>query len=170
MTTTDSTPQYLALENGVVVGNNGSDIGKVGQVYTDNDTGAPSWVTVKTGWFGTRESFVPLNSATVDGDTIQVPFDKETIKGAPHNEAGEPLSEDDERELYSYYGFGSDFGVGTDRTDRPNTEAADTPPDTGLERAGRNEQSASSITTAVPDSPSPQPSAGGDRAPARQCR
>ena len=126
MTTTDSTPQYLALENGVVVGNDGSDIGKVGQVYTDNDTGAPSWVTVKTGWFGTRESFVPLNSATVEGDSIQVPFDKETIKGAPHNEAGEPLSEDDERELYSYYGFDSSAAVDTDRSDAVYTDASST--------------------------------------------
>ena len=115
MTTTDSTPQYLALENGVVVGNDGSDIGKVGQVYTDNDTGAPSWVTVKTGWFGTSESFVPLNSATVEGDSIQVPFDKDTIKGAPHNEAGEPLSEDDEQELYAYYGLDSEPRLGPPR-------------------------------------------------------
>jgi uncharacterized protein (TIGR02271 family) len=134
MTTTDSTPQYLALENGVVVGNDGSDIGKVGQVYTDNDTGAPSWVTVKTGWFGTRESFVPLNSATVEGDSIQVPFDKETIKGAPHNEAGEPLSEDDERELYSYYGLDSSAAVDTDRPDAVSTDASSTE-DRGFEPA-----------------------------------
>jgi uncharacterized protein (TIGR02271 family) len=138
MTTTESTPQYLALENGVVVGSDGSDIGKVGQVYTDNDTGAPSWVTVKTGWFGTRESFVPLNSGTVDGDTIQVPFDKDTIKGAPHNEAGEPLSEDDEQQLYSYYGLDSSTVDSYDAvdSDRTGTSYTDDESDRAFESTG----------------------------------
>ena len=108
MTTTDpATHAVQALEAGMVVGNDGSEIGRVGQVYTDNDTGQPSWVTVKTGWFGSNESFVPLSSATVAGDTIRVPFDKDTIKGAPNNEAGAPLSEADEQRLYSYYGLTS---------------------------------------------------------------
>ncbi len=83
MTTTDpSTRDLRALDDSVVVGTDG-EIGKVGQVYTDNDTGQPSWVTVKTGWFGTNESFVPLNAATIEDGTIRVPYDKEMIKGAP---------------------------------------------------------------------------------------
>ena len=90
------------LESGVVVGTDG-EIGRVGQVYTDNETDQPSWVTVKTGWFGTNESFVPLNAASIDGDIIRVPYDKDTIKGAPNNDVGEPLSETDEQDLYSYY-------------------------------------------------------------------
>lgn len=105
--------ESLAFENTVVVGSDG-EIGTVGQVYTDNDAGVPSWVTVRTGWFGTRESFVPLSSAIVNGDSIRVPFDKDTIKGAPHNEAGEPVSEADERALYSYYGFNSYSGIDSD--------------------------------------------------------
>ncbi len=71
MTTTDpSTRDLRALDDSVVVGTDG-EIGKVGQVYTDNDTGQPSWVTVKTGWFGTNESFVPLNAATIEDGTIR---------------------------------------------------------------------------------------------------
>jgi uncharacterized protein (TIGR02271 family) len=114
MPTTDPTAQAVqALDASVVVGNDGSEIGKVGQVYTDNDTGQPSWVTVKTGWFGSNESFVPLASATVEGDTIRVPYDKDMIKGAPNNDGGEPLSETDEQGLYSYYGFGATGGQAT---------------------------------------------------------
>jgi len=94
------------LQQSTVEGVDGENIGKVGQVYLDNGTGEPNWVTVKTGWFGTSESFVPLDAATVDGDTIRVPYDKDRIKGAPHNEAGVPLTESDEQELYSYYGVG----------------------------------------------------------------
>jgi uncharacterized protein (TIGR02271 family) len=96
-----------ALDAGVVVDSEGSEIGRVDQVYTDNDTGQPSWVTVKTGWFGTNVSFVPLNSATVEGDTIRVPYDTDMIKGAPNNDAGHGLSDADERDLYTYYGLTS---------------------------------------------------------------
>ena len=116
MATTDpSTRDIQALDDSVVVGTDGSEIGRVGQVYTDNDTGQPSWVTVKTGWFGTNESFVPLNAATIEDGTIRVPYDKDMIKGAPNYDAGEPLSEIDEHDLYSYYGIGE----GTRTTTRP---------------------------------------------------
>ena len=114
MTRTDFNPDLL--EQGSVVGSDGESIGKVGQVYVDNQTGQPSWVTVKTGWFGTSESFVPLDAASVDGDTIRVPYDKDTIKDAPHNEVGVELTETDETELYSYYGIGGRAATGTTGT------------------------------------------------------
>ena len=50
----------------------GDKIGKVGQVYLDDTTGQPEWVTVRTGLFGTRESFVPLAAARVEGDEVCV--------------------------------------------------------------------------------------------------
>jgi uncharacterized protein (TIGR02271 family) len=119
VTTTDPSTQALrALDDSVVIGNDGSEIGKVGQVYTDNDTGQPSWVTVKTGWFGTNESFVPLNAATINDGTIHVPYDKDMIKGASDNDAGAPLSATDEQGLYSYYNLSGRTGydAGYDRS------------------------------------------------------
>jgi len=94
------------LRQSTVEGMDGENIGRVGQVYLDNETGEPNWVTVKTGWFGTSESFVPLDAATVEGDSIRVPYDKDRIRGAPHYEAGVPLTESDEQDLYTYYGVG----------------------------------------------------------------
>ena len=41
----------------------GDKIGKIGQVYYDDETGQPTWVTVNTGLFGTNETFVPLQGA-----------------------------------------------------------------------------------------------------------
>ena len=41
----------------------GDKIGKVGQVYYDDATDQPTWVTVNTGFFGTHESFVPVSGA-----------------------------------------------------------------------------------------------------------
>lgn len=91
------------LHQGVVVTESGDHIGKVGQVFTDNRTGQPTWVTVRTGLFGTRESFVPLDSADIDGELIRVPFDKEMIRGAPHLEVGDDLTEQQEMDLHNYY-------------------------------------------------------------------
>ena len=95
------------IDGGNVVDTDGDSIGKIGQVYLDNDSGDVSWVTVKTGFFGSTEAFVPTDQATLSGDTVTAPYDKAKVKGAPHFEAGAELSPADEDELYRYYGIGS---------------------------------------------------------------
>ena len=42
------------------VDSDGTKIGKIGQVYVDDQTGQPVWATVTTGMFGSRQSFAPL--------------------------------------------------------------------------------------------------------------
>ncbi|WP_343251920.1 PRC-barrel domain-containing protein [Glutamicibacter sp. BW77] len=49
----------LSLIGGTVTGNDGEKIGKLGQVFLDEQTGEPEWVTVNTGFFGLSENFVP---------------------------------------------------------------------------------------------------------------
>jgi sporulation protein YlmC with PRC-barrel domain len=44
------------LTGATVVDTGGDEIGKVGQVYLDDTSGQPEWVTVKTGLFGTRRA------------------------------------------------------------------------------------------------------------------
>jgi hypothetical protein len=88
---------------GEVRTSSGDKVGKVGQVYLDDQSGQPSWVTVRTGLFGTQESFVPLSSADLVGQDVVVPYDKETIKGAPRVDADATLSPQEEKQLYSYY-------------------------------------------------------------------
>ncbi len=123
------------IDGGTVVGTNGEEIGKVGQVYLDNQSGDVSWVTVKSGLFGTRESFVPTDDATVDGNVVTVPFGKDKIKDAPHaSEAGEVLSPEQENDLYSYYGIGSGTSArdeSVDYADREKTSAAAETPSPG---------------------------------------
>ncbi len=88
-----------------VYGSDGEKIGKVGQLYFDDASGRPEWITVSTGFFGGRESFVPLADADFSGDRVTVPYDKDKVKNAP-NVASEDghISETEERELYRYYG------------------------------------------------------------------
>lgn len=123
MISADQAPRLL--DEGVVVGSDGEEIGRVGQVFVDDQTGAPNWVTVKTGWFGTKESFVPLDDASVDGTVVRVPYDKDKIKGAPNFDTDEHLSEQDESQLYGYYGVGSATGYAT-TTDTTYETAATT--------------------------------------------
>ncbi|HET8601314.1 MAG TPA: PRC and DUF2382 domain-containing protein [Segeticoccus sp.] len=87
----------------------GQKIGSVGQVYLDDSSGQPEWVTVKTGLFGTKETFVPLEAASMQEDqVVRVPFDKDRVQGAPRVDAEEHLDPDQERELYRYYGLDYD--------------------------------------------------------------
>jgi uncharacterized protein (TIGR02271 family) len=85
----------------------GDKIGTVGQIYVDPDTNKPLWATVKTGLFGTSESFVPLEDANWDRESLVVGYDKAKVKDAPRVEVDGALSEEEEDSLYSYYGIGS---------------------------------------------------------------
>ncbi|MEP9384892.1 PRC and DUF2382 domain-containing protein [Nocardioides sp. KR10-350] len=121
-------------------GADGSKVGKVGQVFVDDETGRPEFATVNTGLFGTSESFVPLADATFDGERLIVPFSKEQVKEAPSVELdGEHLDQAEERRLYDYYRM-------------PYSEALS---DSGLPDSGRTE-------TAAPDAGLPTGTAGTD--------
>jgi uncharacterized protein (TIGR02271 family) len=88
----------------------GDKVGSVGQVYLDNENGDPEWVTVKTGLFGTKETFVPLQGADVSGDRVTVTYGKQQIKDAPQIDADGALSPAEENQLYTYYGLGGTGG------------------------------------------------------------
>ncbi|MDF8266518.1 PRC-barrel domain-containing protein [Luteipulveratus flavus] len=88
-----------------VYGLENEHIGKVGQVYLDDATGRPDWLTVKTGLFGMKESFVPLSQAQVSGDRLDVPYTKDVVKDAPRVDAESHLDPEDEDQLYRHYGL-----------------------------------------------------------------
>ncbi|HEX8498611.1 MAG TPA: YsnF/AvaK domain-containing protein, partial [Actinomycetales bacterium] len=89
------------------------------QVYLDDSTGQPSWVTVNTGLFGTSESFVPLEGASFSGSDLTVSYPKSQVKDAPKVAADGHLDVSEEEELYRYYGLGGGFD--TDTTVRDET-------------------------------------------------
>ncbi|MET7443154.1 hypothetical protein [Streptomyces sp. NPDC005568] len=76
----------------------------------DDVTGRPEWVSVKTGLFGTSESFVPIQDAAVVEDHLEVPYSKDKVKDAPNVDvdAGGHLSVQEEHQLYEYYGLAWD--------------------------------------------------------------
>ena len=95
--------RLLVLFQSTVYGPNDEKIGKVGQVYLDDQTQEPNWVTVKTGLFGTKEFFVPLDLAERYERRINVPYSKSQVTAAPHTEIDQSLSPEEEDTLYEYY-------------------------------------------------------------------
>jgi uncharacterized protein (TIGR02271 family) len=86
-------------------------IGRVGQVFLDDNTGQPEFLTVNTGLFGASESFVPAQEATFSSDRVVVPFGKDKVKDAHNVDVdGGHLDESQERQLFDYYGL--DYGTG----------------------------------------------------------
>ena len=101
--------------HGAVVAIDGDKIGGIGQIYLDDNTGEPKWVTVRTGLFGTSETFVPLDGASLSGGEIFVNYDKATVKDAPRVDADGNISLEEEEALYTYYSLG-----GTSAGDDPD--------------------------------------------------
>jgi uncharacterized protein (TIGR02271 family) len=107
MLTRNDTQKLLEAD---VYETDGTKIGSAADVYLDAQTGEPEWVAVKTGLFGTKQSFVPLDRATLEGDRIVVAFSKDQVKDAPRIEPDGQLSPAEEDELYTYYGLASTDG------------------------------------------------------------
>lgn len=92
-----------SLRHSHVFGSDGEKIGKVGEVYLDDQTGEPTFATVNTGLFGTKETFVPLDRAQTTEDGITVPYTKEFVKDAPNIDDDGSLSPEEEQRIYEYY-------------------------------------------------------------------
>ncbi|HET6392050.1 MAG TPA: PRC and DUF2382 domain-containing protein [Blastococcus sp.] len=98
----------------------GQKIGTVEHFYVDDRTGAPTWVAVTTGLFGTRQSVVPAVDASFADGRLSLPVAVDAVKSAPHL-TGDHLTPADEEELRRHYG--AQDGVRTDSRDAVRDEA-----------------------------------------------
>jgi len=115
MTETFEELSRIAGTGGDVVSASGDKIGTIGQVYRDNNTGQPTWVTVKTGVLGTRESFVPLRGASVRGDDLVVGYSRDAVNDSPRVASDGAITPEEEMDLARYYDL---------------SQTADAPPET----------------------------------------
>ena len=98
-----SSAQLASLAGNTMLGQDGHKIGKIVDVYESTDGADGTFVTVSTGLFGGHASFVPLAKATLQGDDVVVPYDKNVVKDAPRVEADEELTAPEEERLYQHY-------------------------------------------------------------------
>ncbi|MGY1640306.1 YsnF/AvaK domain-containing protein [Geodermatophilus sp. SYSU D00703] len=92
-------------------GPDGHKIGTVEHFFTDDRTGAPTWVAVSTGLFGTRRSVVPAAEATFDDGELRLPVTRDAVRSAPHV-SDEHLDPDAEELLRRHYS--GESGAGED--------------------------------------------------------
>jgi hypothetical protein len=86
----------------------GRKIGPVKEIYAVGDDATPMWVTVETstGIGRTRDVFIPIARLKQEGEEIRTPYSYDHIQESPNVETGDELSEEDDRELRSYYSVG----------------------------------------------------------------
>ncbi len=137
------------LDGATVLGASDDKLGKVQDVYFDNETSRPEWVSVKTGMFGGNVALVPLSQADFDGQDLRVPYSKDQMKSAPHHDPGQDLSPSDEQDLYRHYqmdytptrtGNGDDGDRRQDRAGESGVQGRDTSGPTTDEAMTRSEE------------------------------
>jgi uncharacterized protein (TIGR02271 family) len=89
-----------------VYDNAGEKIGKVEEIFYDQQTHVPEWVGIGTGFFGTKRVLVPVSGAQVAEDGLMVAFSKDQVKDSPDIDE-EDISPQCEAELAAYYGGGT---------------------------------------------------------------
>ena len=88
-----------------VYDSDGDKIGSVEEIYYDEQTNEPEWVGIGTGFFKTKRVLVPVQGADLRDDGLYVRFSKSQVKDSPDVKADDEISEDTERQLYTYYGI-----------------------------------------------------------------
>ena len=102
------TTEVLEWRGRTAVDREGDKLGTIEEIYLDAETQRPEWALIKTGMFGGKSTFMPLEGSTSAGDQIEAPFTKQQVKDAPQPDADGELSQEDESALYSHYGIGYD--------------------------------------------------------------
>lgn len=82
----------------------GEKLGAVSQVHLDKVSGEAVWITVPLGLFNTREHFVPVAGARLDGENVYVAAAKDMIADSPDLSADSELTPAQEDLLREHYG------------------------------------------------------------------
>lgn len=135
----------LLSRKGKIVSTDGEKIGSIEQVYADDESGQPTWVTAKTGLFGSSETFIPLEGASLQGDELVIPYPKDLVKDAPRIDAEGHLEPAEEDRLYSHYQLTgarthTDAGTDTGRYEERGTVGHDTSGPTTDDAMTRSEE------------------------------
>lgn len=90
-------------------GSDGAPVGTVETFYTDDRTGATTWVSVSSGLLGTRRALAPVEDATFADGRLQLTVPADAVSRAPRL-GGEHLSPEDEAALRSHYAGAATVG------------------------------------------------------------
>jgi hypothetical protein len=90
-----------------VVSADGRPVGKLIDVYVNNESGEPEFLLIASGFLHNRLHLAPAEGAArSDDEVVTLGVTKEAVDGAPHIAADGELSPDEERRLYEHYDIG----------------------------------------------------------------
>src|SRR5215210_789434 len=106
-----SAPDPEQLTDSPVIDRDGQKLGKIADVYVDDQTGQPVWLLVQTGLFGKQETLAPFAGAITQKDAVQVPYSKDQVKDAPKVDPEVDLDPEEEARLFDHYGIAAPAGT-----------------------------------------------------------
>jgi len=89
--------------------NTSNKIGTIVDLYLDVESEKAQWITIKSGIFGSKVNFAPVDGATENEDGIVLSVSEEQIKNAPTVENDEEISDEEVQALSAYYFNDSHF-------------------------------------------------------------
>lgn len=96
--------QMARLAGQTAFDSTGQKIGEIQRVFYDRETNEPSWITVRAGRFGGRETVVPLAGSRISpSGGLALAVRKDVVTDAPAIDVGSELSVDDVAALNRYY-------------------------------------------------------------------
>lgn len=90
-----------------VVDPDGDRVGRLEEVYRDNYGDSAGFACVKTGLFGRRLTFVPLEGASIEPDHVRLAYPVDQIRQAPSVEPDGALTTEEEAALFEHYSLNS---------------------------------------------------------------
>lgn len=120
--TTPNKNEIRELFDATAFDNAGDKLGSVKEVFLDDRTGQPTFIEVGHGLFGMSSSLVPLRGSSLNGDSLNLGFAKDTIKDAPNINADNGLSVEEENDVYAHYGLSDAKDVDYFRTEDHHPE------------------------------------------------
>ncbi|GAA1166221.1 Stress response protein YsnF [Corynebacterium glaucum] len=93
------------LANATAYDVDGDKVGGVKDVYVNDTTGQPDFVSVNHGLFGGGDSIVPLRGHTLRDGELHLAFPKERIEDAPDLDENGHLTTEDQEAFYRHYGL-----------------------------------------------------------------
>jgi len=82
---------------------NDEKIGKIGDLYLDEETERPAYAGVRTGLLGRRESILPLEGIVERDGELVAPYDAELVHDAPAIDPDEALDDAEQTRLARHY-------------------------------------------------------------------
>lgn len=111
------------LANATAYDVDGEKLGGVKDVYVNDTTGQPDFVSVNHGLFGGGESIVPLRGHTLRDGELHLAFPKDRVEDAPELDENGHLTTEDQDAFYRHYGLEGTQDVTTYETDNRTAQA-----------------------------------------------